>query len=152
MSGFIFRYRWIIVIICGLTGVVSALVIPKISVDPEMRNYVPPFIGSRIETDKIEKQFGVQDMVMIMFSDSCIITTDNLNQIKNIHKSYQELMKMNCVPLLKVSERRANGGCDPLIEKYTVDSFELWKLGNDTKTGLPGYVISSIGHASITAN
>ena len=91
MSGFIFRYRWIIVIICGLTGVVSALVIPKISVDPEMRNYVPPFIGSRIETDKIERQFGVQDMVMIMFSDSCIITTDNLNQIKNIDRSISRI-------------------------------------------------------------
>jgi len=158
MSGFIFRYRWIIVIICGLTGVVSALVIPKISVDPEMRNYVPPFIVSRIETDKIEKQFGIQDMVMIMFSDSCIITTDNLNQIKNIDRSISRINGISGVvsPFTVCSIRNEDGMMvvDPLIRSIPVDSSELWKLGNEILNNrfARGNVISSdLTTASITA-
>ena len=62
MTDFIFKYRWIIIILSLLTGAVSLLVIPRTKVDPEMRNYIPQSIESRIETDKIESEFGVQDL------------------------------------------------------------------------------------------
>jgi len=31
---------------------------------------------SRIQTDKIENEFGMQDMVMVIFSDSTMLTTE----------------------------------------------------------------------------
>jgi predicted RND superfamily exporter protein len=77
--------------LCFLVGVGSALLIPMTKIDPEMRNYVPKSMKSRIETDKIESEFGVQDMVVILFSDSCIVSTDNLNQIKNIDRSISRI-------------------------------------------------------------
>jgi hydrophobe/amphiphile efflux-3 (HAE3) family protein len=158
MAGFIFKYRWIIVILCGLTGAVSVLVIPQIRVDPEMRNYVPSFIGSRIETDKIEKQFGVQDMVMIMFSDSCIITTDNLNQIKSIDRSISRINGVSGMvsPFTVRSIRNEEGMVvvDPLIGNIPDDSTELRKLGREILSNrfARGIVISSdLTAASITA-
>ena len=54
-------------------GALSAIMIPRIKIDPEIRNYVPPTIKSRIETEKIETEFGVQDLVVILFSDKNIL-------------------------------------------------------------------------------
>ena len=84
MTQFIVRYRWFIILFCYLLGIFFASMIPSARTDPEIRNYVPSDMASRIETDKIEQEFGVQDMVLILFSDTNIVTTDNLKEIKNI--------------------------------------------------------------------
>ena len=91
MTDFIIKYRWIIIILCFSIGAGSVLLIPRSETDPEIRNYVPQSMESRIETDKIESEFGVQDMVVILFSDSCILSTDNLNQIKDIDRAISRL-------------------------------------------------------------
>jgi uncharacterized protein len=86
MTQFIIKYRWYIIVSCFLIGIAFACIIPLSKTDPEIRNYIPAGLKSRIETDKIEKEFGVQDMVMLIFQDSSIITTRNLKQIRNIDR------------------------------------------------------------------
>lgn len=84
MVSFIIKYRWHIIVLFLIAGICFGLQIPKAETDPEIRNYVPASMESRIETDKIESEFGVQDMVVVLFSDSCILTNNNLQQIKDI--------------------------------------------------------------------
>lgn len=91
MASFIFKYRYIIIIICLLIGAGSLLIIPRMKVDPDIRNYIPRSIDSRVQTDRIEKEFGTQDMVMILFSDSCILDQDNLKRIKDIDRGISKL-------------------------------------------------------------
>ena len=86
MTKFIIKYRWYIIISCLLFGISFACLIPLSKTDPEIRNYIPSTMNSRIETDKIEKEFGVQDLVMLLFQDSSIITPGNLRQIKEIDR------------------------------------------------------------------
>ncbi|MBK7712519.1 MAG: MMPL family transporter [Bacteroidales bacterium] len=86
MTGFIIKYRWWIIGICLALGAGFGVLIPFSGTDPDIRNYVPSSMHSRHETDKIEKDFGVQDMVVILFSDSSVLAGDILLRIKEIDK------------------------------------------------------------------
>jgi hydrophobe/amphiphile efflux-3 (HAE3) family protein len=135
MTDFIFRYRWIIILFCLLTGAVSVFLIPRTEIDPEMRNYVPESIKSRMETDKIESEFGVQDLVVIMFSDSCILNSDNLNQIKNIDRAISRINGITGrVSPFTVKNIRSEEGMmrvDPLLKKIPEDTADIRQLGKD---------------------
>jgi predicted RND superfamily exporter protein len=95
MTDFIVRYRWFIILFCYSLGILFASMIPSARTDPEIRNYVPAGMRSRAETDKIEKEFGVQDMIIILFSDTNIITTDNLRSIKKIDDGLSRLSSVS---------------------------------------------------------
>jgi hydrophobe/amphiphile efflux-3 (HAE3) family protein len=133
MTDFIYRYRWIIIILGILVGVGSALLIHGMEIDPEMRNYVPKSINSRIETDKIESEFGVQDMVVILFSDSCIVTADNLTQIKNIDRSISRIAgvssRISPFTVKCITSEEGMMKVDPLIRTIPSDTAGLKKLG-----------------------
>lgn len=91
MVKFIVRYRRLIILLGILPGIASCFLIPLLKTDPEMRHYVPSTLKSRIETDKIEKEFGFQDMVVIIFSDSMILKDSNLYRIRDIDKGLSRL-------------------------------------------------------------
>jgi hypothetical protein len=48
MTDIIYRYRWFIILLCILGGVASFVIIPMVRIDPEIRNYIPPTIDSRL--------------------------------------------------------------------------------------------------------
>jgi uncharacterized protein len=84
MSVFIIKYRWWILGISLALAAGFGAAIPFSETDPDIRNYVPASLKSRMETDSIEKVFGVQDIVLLIFHDSCIINHDELQRINNI--------------------------------------------------------------------
>ena len=158
MADFIYRYRWIIILMCILVGIGSALLIPGTEIDPEMRNYVPKSIKSRIETDKIESEFGVQDMVVILFSDSCIVSTDNLNQIKNIDRSISRIngisSRISPFTVKSITSEEGMMTVDPLIKRIPTDTADLKQLGKDilkNRFARDIVVSSDLTTASITA-
>jgi hydrophobe/amphiphile efflux-3 (HAE3) family protein len=158
MAEFIYRYRWIIILLCISIGVGSVLLIPKTEIDPEMRNYVPRSIKSRVATDKIESEFGVQDMVLILFSDSCIISDDNLNQIKDIDRAISRIngvsARISPFTVKSITSEEGMMTVDPLIKKIPSDKAELKQLGKDIleNSFARDIVVSSdLTTASITA-
>jgi predicted RND superfamily exporter protein len=74
MTDIIIKYRWLIIGICLFLGLGTGALIPFSKTDPDIRNYVPATLSSRRETDKIEKEFGVQDMVVILWWSSFSLT------------------------------------------------------------------------------
>jgi predicted RND superfamily exporter protein len=58
MTDFIIKYRWFIIGICLIIGVIFAFLIPMAETDPEIRNYIPATMDSRLKTDRIEKCAG----------------------------------------------------------------------------------------------
>jgi uncharacterized protein len=158
MADFIYKYRWIIILLCLSIGIGSISIIPRTEIDPEMRNYVPQSIKSRIETDKIESEFGVQDLAVILFSDSCIISTDNLNQIKNIDRSISRIngvsSRISPFTIKSITSEEGMMKVDPLIKKIPSDKFELQQLDKDileNRFARDIVVSSDLTTASITA-
>ncbi len=158
MADLIYRFRWIIILLCISIGIGSVLLIPGTEIDPDMRNYVPSSIKSRIETDKIESEFGTQDLVLILFSDSCIIDPDNLRRIKEIDRSVSKLSGISSrVSPFTVNSIISSEGMmivDPLIKRIPADTSETKLLGKDIleNSFARDIVVSSdLTTASITA-
>lgn len=158
MTNFIIKFRWWIIISCILTGVVFGIFIPLARTDPEIRNYVPDKLPSRIKTDIIEKEFGVQDMVIVLFSDSCIIEGDDLKQIRNTDRAVSRIsgVSQHISPFTMKTIRGEEGMmvAEPLVGRIPVDSSEqnalIKRIENNRLAS--GVVISSdLTTAAITA-
>ncbi len=129
MTDFIIKYRWVIICICLLLGISLGSLIPSSETDPEIRNYVPPSMDSRIKTDKIENEFGIQDMVLLLFTDTSILTTENLKRIKDIDRDISKLTGVtNRISPFTVRTITSSEGmmtADPLIRKIPSDSCRI---------------------------
>jgi uncharacterized protein len=91
MVSFIYRYRLLIIVVSLLISAAAALLIPSAETDPDIRNYIPSSMPSRTNTDRIEENFGVQDIAMILFRDSCIINSNGLKRITDVTEALAEL-------------------------------------------------------------
>jgi hydrophobe/amphiphile efflux-3 (HAE3) family protein len=135
MAHFIYKYRFFIMAICILIGAGSLFIIPKIKVDPDIRNYIPESIDSRVQTDRIESEFGTQDMVMILFSDSCILDPDNLRRIKDTDRGISKLggvsSRISPFTVRRISSEEGMMVVNPLIGEIPSDKEQIQKLGED---------------------
>lgn len=158
MTDFIIKYRWFILSICGLIGLSLGILIPFSRTDPDIRHYVPQAMNSRIETDKIESEFGVQDMVVLLFTDTSILTHDNLKNIKATDRAVSRLTGVtNRISPFTVRTITSNEGMmsvEPLIGIIPKDSTGLTELKEEILNNrfAKDIVISSdMTSASITA-
>ena len=135
MTGFILKFRYIIITICALIGIGSLLLIPRTKVDPDIRNYIPRSIDSRVQTDRIEEEFGTQDMVMILFSDSSILDQDNLRRIKEIDRGISKLggvgSRMSPFTVSSISSEEGMMVVKPLIGDIPTDEESRNSLRDD---------------------
>ena len=135
MTEFIIKYRWLIICVCLLLGISFAAVIPFSKTDPEIRNYIPAGMGSRIATDKIEEEFGIQDMVVVLFSDTSILTYDNLIRIKETDRDISKLTgvtsRISPYTVRTITSTEGMMTADPLIKRIPSDSAGLLTLKND---------------------
>ncbi|MGQ9621271.1 MAG: efflux RND transporter permease subunit, partial [Bacteroidales bacterium] len=92
MIRFIIKYRWFIITVCILAGISFIVLIPFSKTDPDIRNYIPGNLLTRVETDSIETEFGFQDMMVILYHDSnSVITKKNLLELKEIEKKLSSI-------------------------------------------------------------
>ncbi len=87
MADFIIKYRNLIIGIAVLLGITFLIFIPFARTDPEIRNYIPSSMLSRLTTDSIENEFGYQDMIMLIFTDSMILGMNDLEQVKQTDRA-----------------------------------------------------------------
>lgn len=158
MTDFIIKYRWFIIGICLVIGATFAFLIPMAETDPEIRNYIPATMDSRIETDRIEKEFGVQDLVVILFSDSCILNAVDLKQIKDVDRDISRLEGVtNRISPFTIRSIKGEDGMmitERLIEKMPSDTADVKSLTESILTNRFARDIvfsSDLTSASITA-
>lgn len=125
MTNFIIKYRWFIIVACLVAGISLGLLIPFSKTDPDIRNYIPSRMPSRIETNKIEKEFGVQDIVMLLISDSTILTENNLKKIKEIDREVSKLTgvtdRISPFTVRTIESNDEMMVADPLIRRIPTD-------------------------------
>lgn len=132
MANLIIKYRWFITVFFLIAGVALGSLIPLSKTDPEIRNYIPETMDSRIRTDRIEEEFGVQDLVMIIFTDSSILTTENLNNIKAADRAISKLTgvtsRISPFNVRTITSTEGMMTADPLIRRIPTTEDEFNKL------------------------
>lgn len=132
MTKLLIKYRYPVIIISVLTGLAGLLMLPHMETDPDTRNYIPADMESRINTDRIEEEFGLQDMIMIVFRDSCILTPSNLQRIKNIDRSIENLRSVdNTISLFNTRRIYGKDGMmmvDPAVRSMPRNKAEIREL------------------------
>jgi len=141
-----------------LLGVFFGVLIPFAQTDPDIRNYVPEEMYSRIETDKIESEFGVQDMVVIIFSDSSILSEENLKQIKAIDRDISKLKgisdRLSPFTIRGIKGEDGMMVAEKLIERIPVNASEVKEVTDrvlNNRFARDIVISSDMTTASITA-
>lgn len=132
MTRLIIKYRKAIIILSVLLSVTGLALIPGIKTDPDIRNYVPRDMMSRLNTDSIEAEFGLQDMLMILLKDSVIITGEHLTRLKSIEEALSAVdgIESTVSPFTTKSVRSEEGTMivEPAVNKIPVSDAERESL------------------------
>lgn len=158
MVKFIIKYRWYIACFFVASGIITGSLMPLLQTDPEIRNYIPAEMNSKMRTDSIESEFGVQDIIMIIFVDSSIFTGENLQRIKEIDRGISRLngVSRQISPFSLKTIRSEDGSMivEKLIDHIPDDSLETEQLSrNVSQNSFAREVVfsSDMSSAAITA-
>lgn len=135
MTNFIVKYRWAIISVSVALAAGLGLLIPSSETDPDIRNYIPRNMPSRVTNDSIEKEFGVQDMIMVLFTDSSVLNQGDLMQVKNVDRALSRMEGIGSVNSIYTA-RKIEGidgmmVVDPLIERIPDTAEEMETLKQD---------------------
>jgi predicted RND superfamily exporter protein len=149
MPDFIIKYRWAIISVSFALAIGMGILIPTSKTDPDIRNYIPRSLPSRVTNDSIEKEFGVQDMIIVLFTDSSILAPVDLRQIKEVDRAFSRMKGIGTVNSLFTARKiKSEGGMmvvDPLIKKIPETPGETEALKKDILANqfARGVVVSS---------
>lgn len=137
MTKYIFKYRYLVIIISVALGLLGLAMMPGMKTDSDIRNYIPPDMESSINTDIIEEEFGLQDMVMIVFEDSCILSRTNLRRIRNTAMQLEKLPSLDNM-ITPFNTRRIYGEdgmmiVDPAVKKFPDGPGDIAQLKDELK-------------------
>jgi len=114
-------------------GLFGLLMLPRMETDPDVRNYIPQSMKSRANTDIIEEEFGLQDVVMIVYKDSCILESSSLRRIRETARQLEDLRAVdNIISLFNTRRIYGESGMmivDPAVSKIpqTGEEIEILK-------------------------
>ncbi|MEE4213639.1 MAG: efflux RND transporter permease subunit [Bacteroidales bacterium] len=132
MTKFALKFRYLVIVLSVIIGLGGLSMLPRMETDPDIRNYIPSNMESSINTDLIEKEFGLQDMLMIVFRDSCILTPENLRRIEKTDRQIEALRSVdNTISLFNTRRIYGEQGMmivDPAINSIPSDSEDIENL------------------------
>jgi hydrophobe/amphiphile efflux-3 (HAE3) family protein len=135
MTDFIIKYRWVIISVSFALALGLGILIPSSETDPDIRNYIPRSMPSRVTNDSIEQEFGTQDMIIVLFKDSSILTPIDLKQIKAIDRALSRVEGIGTVNSLytarKIKGEEGMMIVDPLIRRIPETPEETEALKQD---------------------
>ncbi len=129
MTKLTIRLRYLVIIISVAIGLGGLAMLPQMRTDPDIRNYIPSDMKSSINTDRIEEEFGLQDMIMIVYRDSCILTPDNLRRIRKTGRQLEDLKSVdNTISLFNTRRIYGEQGMmivDPAISRFPENNEDI---------------------------
>ncbi|MCK4751590.1 MAG: MMPL family transporter, partial [Bacteroidales bacterium] len=87
----IIKYRWWIITISVVLTLGFSILLFKLEIDPDLKNYFPKTMNSVVNTDRIEEVFGNQDLVMVIFETDDILDEQTLKRVKKVEKELSRI-------------------------------------------------------------
>ncbi len=132
-GNFFERYKfWLI----GLSTVITiffAAWLPRLEIDPDINNMIPPGMEARINTDSIDAMFGGTGMVIILFQDSDILNKADLLQMRGVARDLHRVKGVtHIMSLFDAKDIRGEEGAmivDPAVPFIPQNRAERDSLG-----------------------
>lgn len=138
MTKLLIKHRYLVIAISLVIGFGGLFMLPKMKTDPDIRNYIPADMESRINTDIIEQEFGLQDMIMIVYKDSCILTPSNLKRIRTTNRQLEKLNSIdNIISLFNTRRIYGEQGMmivDPAVKRFPDNAKDIKILKDQLKS------------------
>ncbi|MCU0366179.1 MAG: MMPL family transporter [Bacteroidales bacterium] len=135
MTDFIIKYKWAIIAVSFALAAGLGILIPSTGTDPDIRNYIPRTMPSRVTNDSIEQEFGVQDMIIVLFTDSSILVPGDLRQVKEVDRAMSRMEGIGTINSIytarKIEGRDGMMVVDPLIGRIPETPEDFLTLKND---------------------
>ena len=124
----IIKFRWWIIGVSVIVTLGFSLVLTRLEIDPDLRNYFPKTMTSMVNTDRIEEVFGNQDLVMIIFETDDVLREQTLRRVREVEKEIGRLGGVRRT-LSLFSSRRIHGEegimyVEPVIDRLPRDEQE----------------------------
>ncbi|MBN1577120.1 MAG: RND family transporter [Chitinispirillaceae bacterium] len=87
---FVIRYRWPIIIACLLLAGAMGSQLRNLEINADFLFMFSPEMPSRINTEKIEKIFGPNDMLFILFDAQDVLSDATLRRVKTISRELKK--------------------------------------------------------------
>lgn len=85
------KYRWWIIVFSVTITVGFSMLLLRLEIDPDLKNYFPDSMTSVKNTDKIEEVFGNQDLIMVIFEAEDILEKSTLNRVKKVERAFRQV-------------------------------------------------------------
>jgi len=122
----------VIIIAFIAAAIVFARQIPKAELDPDMLNYLPTDMPSRISKDNIEKIFGGQEMLMVLVKTEDVLKPETLQRVKRISRQMKRIKGIDKVlSLFELKNLKSQEGAmivEPAVKRIPKNAEQMEKL------------------------
>lgn len=136
-SMFVVRYRWWIISIIALITLLSVIPIFNIRINSDFETYFPDSMQSRMNSKEINKIFGEDEPIMILFSSIDVLNAATLQRVENLTNAFGEIQGIKRVfSLFKTKNITSEDGAmiiDPVVKQLPEDQKSREELRNEIK-------------------
>lgn len=94
---FVIRYRWPVIIACLLLAGVMGVNLRNLKINADFMFMYNDTMPSRMNTEKIEKIFGSNDVIFILLETQDVLGTNTLQRVKDISQNCKEITGVKSV-------------------------------------------------------
>lgn len=134
---FIIRYRLWFIITPIIATLLMLIPLRKARINPDLMEYLPSDIRAKTDLDRLEKYFGKNDPVILVFETDDVLNSSMLDRVGNLDKSFRESGKFrNITSVYEMKYIRNEGGdmrIDPVIREIPVNYKDKEKLRSEIR-------------------
>lgn len=134
---FFIRYRWYITGMAAMLTVLMLLPLRQAKINPDLMEYLPDDIESKMNLDSLEAVFGHYDPVIIIFESPDILEESTLTRVRDINNLFQSYGEFDDVVSLFESRyiRGEHGAMlvDPVVRRIPAAEDGREDLRNEIK-------------------
>lgn len=134
---FIIKYRGWIIALTIVVVLLSLFPLLKSKINSDLVSYLPDRMPAKINNDKIEKIFGIDDPLVIVFSTDDILNKETLTRLRDLSKDFNRMNEFSMVmSLFDAKEIRGEYGAmvvNPVIRRIPRSEIATEKLREQIK-------------------
>lgn len=132
---FIKRYRWWLIVLPIAVSVLMLLPLTKAKINPNLMDYLPDDIESKMNIDRLDSIFGKYEPLLLVVQTDDILNESTLRRISDLNEAFKEMPEVDDVmSIFETKNIRGEDGMmlvDPAIREFPTTEEEKELLRNE---------------------